>query len=310
MTWRIGNNNRKMATRMPHQYNVLGYFQVTNIWPEKNGNSLCYKFRFEKTHLKELSWWAPAGASEPKEPDFSIQIPYQQCVSCGDTYIQILERWVCLNAECTKFWTYENGRVPAADAKYNPAFLKKRTEWPEHQTPPYSLRPKLFTCKPTDAITAYSKESWAGMCCPECGCCSSRVEWERWVCPKCGFVHTPPRPVVSATRGAAPLARINVFSGLAVPADAVNPQFVTSTTSARLGDYRLTTYELTPGNFVYHFSANETVSEAIDGADNLFLELQQYKLGLKRHAVGGRDDKLAGLTAHFASNFVSVDTIF
>ena len=293
MTGETAKDNTLIPTEMPHEYQVLDYFHVTDIWAEKNDKKICYKFRFEKCNLTEQSWWAAAGSQEPREPDYSAQHHWHRCSSCHVDSFQVLEVWVCLNATCDEFWKRDDGSAPtASQSKYSHMFLSKRTQWPSHQTPPFKLRPDLFQGDPNDPGVTYSKASWRGMCCPKCGCCSSRVKWDRWECsaPDCDFVHIPLRFVVSAF-GASLRNPPVVFHGLALPLNMVNHDFVTSVTTQRLGDYRLTRYELLPGNFIYHFASNLAVWQERDGPDELFVALQQYDIGLKRRMLGGRKGK-------------------
>ncbi|THC94759.1 hypothetical protein EYZ11_005751 [Aspergillus tanneri] len=61
----IGDRNTILGRKLPHRYNVMAYFRITDIWYEKVGDKAGAKLRFEKLDLSSQSWWAAAGSSEP-----------------------------------------------------------------------------------------------------------------------------------------------------------------------------------------------------------------------------------------------------
>lgn len=273
---------------MPHQYNVLGYFQVTDVWPEMNDGHVCFKYRFEKIDLSERSWWAISG-TERSEPDHPIRVPNFKCVYCEVVSKQVLQTgWVCLNQECHKFWRYENGIQPALKANYTDAFLNARTKWPNKFRPPFNLRPSLPPVIPGGQNMYYNKRGWRGICCPHCGCCVSRIHWHMWKCDGCGFEHKAAMTPISAAMTS--LHARYEFDGHAVAGGDVSYRFVAERTDTIVGNYRVSKFELLPGNFVFHFQVNRAITQSQGGPDDLFLELQQHQdqLGLKRRVIGNR----------------------
>lgn len=281
-----------MPSKMLHAYNVLDHFQVTDCWAEKNGEHICIKFRFEKLRLNERSWWAPAGTPQPTEPDYSVTVPEDRCMYCGKLSKTIFQKWICLNEHCNKFWVYpSNGQVPSdATLRYSEAFLRYRTKWPANYIPPYNLRPELFTCDKRSPIMAFSKLGWRGICCPQCGCCSAKVHWDRWECDNkdCNFVHTVEQPVLSA-RGCS-RTDLHEYDGHPIPTNQVLSKTI-NVQSSVAGHYRVTCYEIHPGNFIYHFQVNRPLVRSPNGPDELFAALQAADIGLERHTMSGRTGK-------------------
>ena len=278
---------------MPHAFNVLGYFHITDCWFEKNHGKVCFKYRFEKVHLEKESWWKPAASKKRDPPDYSIKVPQDRCHYCKKTSKQVYEKWICLNHKCDQFWTYENGRQPAADLKFSTEFLTYRNQWPEEEEMPYDLRPAPFVNDPDHRTLAFDKSGWRGLCCPRCGCCSSRVLWDRWQCPApdCGYVHQVELPVISSK--AAFRYATGQFDGHAIPTDLINRIYVPKwNVSHIVGNYRLCTYELLPGNFIYHFQVNKKLVNAPGGPEELFKALQGNDFGLSRLTLQDRHGTL------------------
>ena len=273
---------------MPHPYNVLGYFQITDIWPEENQGCVCYKYRFEKIDLVTQSWWA----ADPEliQPDYSIKAKVEKCEYCGQSSPQVVQKWFCLNQSCDRFWKHAITRASPADTLgYDSDFLNKRTPWPKEICPPFQLRPEFFPADRDASVLAYTLSGWRGICCPKCGCCSARVWWNRVVCSArgCDFVHDLSQPIICAQSAARkPFHR---YDGHAVSQDVWDEKFITVHKESFIGNYRISEYHLPlPGNFVYHFQANKKIQKAPNGPDELFIELQKQHFGLKRHVNGSR----------------------
>ena len=279
-----------MTTKMPHPFNVMGHFFITHRWFEKNNGYVCFKYKLQKLDLEAPSWWKAAGDTGRSRPDYSLKVPLYKCRTCSHLHQQVLEEWVCLSVLCPSFWKLPNGQEPSDDAPYSQSFLRYREKWPANTEPAFQLQPEPFTDNGQSLTTAYQKSAWQGMCCPQCACCSSRVLWDRWACPtpECGYVHKisqPTIPSMSASR--LPVPR---YDGHAPPLDMFDSAYLTGVIMNEfVGNYRVCTYELMPGNFVYHYQANQRINMAPGGPEELFVRLQHEDLGLKRHAMQGRD---------------------
>ena len=272
---RIGKKNRACPVEVPHEYNVMDWFQVTDIWAENNNDKVCIKFRFEKLYRETRSWWAMKDSIRPcDQAGFSANATKHTCIDCHTEHKQVFQQgWMCLNENCAKFWVL-NGDVPPPDLIYNTEFLRERTQWPKEIMPPFNLRPELPQADGgQDVGYAYSRRAWKGIVCPLCGRCNSRRRWDAWYCETegCDFVHQLSQPVLS------PRAVLHghevEYRGHAMPLDSFSAP-VTLRKPEFNGEWRIHTYELCPGNTITHFHANESVNATPGGAHDMFMALQ------------------------------------
>lgn len=56
-----GQGNTGSPSKLPHYYNVLDYFHITDVWCEKYNGVSRWMVRLEKINLNEISWWSPQG---------------------------------------------------------------------------------------------------------------------------------------------------------------------------------------------------------------------------------------------------------
>lgn len=318
-----GSANQDCPITIPHRYSVMDWFKVTDVWAEKFNDKVCYKFRFEKIELEKKSWWAPKDSPLPPSTRiFDAQAPLAGCLGCRSISKEIYQDgWMCLNEKCLAFFTL-NGRTPA-NPPYSVEFLNERSQWPE-SIKLGSLKPEPLLIDPGSANLNYSRASWKGMVCPQCGRCNSRVHWARWECQtkSCGFSHD-----IQLT----PLSHMSVLpshgfqgTGHAVPQDRHAHPIILHE-PAFLGDWRIHTFEVMAGTqsgtVVTHFHANALVNQISGGANDMFRALQEADLGLQRFPLKSSPGKLAPiipfllanirlvrgemLTKHFTSNYVS-----
>ncbi|MCJ1286510.1 hypothetical protein MMC26_005856 [Xylographa opegraphella] len=301
----VGKQNTDCPTEIPHQYCVMDWFQVTDVWAEKNRGKVCFKFRFEKIDRKTKSWWAPKGSPEPFP---SLTLPpraYEElCSMCRVSSKQIFEhRWMCLNENCSEFWKIQGEEVTYS-LTYNPVFLEERTNWPKEIKPPYGLAPRLLQPNsPDEASYAYNRAGWKGIVCPKCKRCTSRRHWDAWRCETqgCGFTYNVPQPILSPT---ALMGGHDVeTTGHAVPRDQVVHPVITRPPKFD-GGWRIHIYELCPGNTITHFHANESVNKQPGGANDLFKALQKDNcMGLQRFPMKMHTGTGEVLAQHFALNY-------
>ncbi|MCJ1383484.1 hypothetical protein MMC17_006598 [Xylographa soralifera] len=301
----VGKQNKDCPTEIPHQFCVMDWFQVTDIWAEKNNGKVCFKFRFEKLDCTTKSWWAPKGSPEPVR---SVSSPPRACkavcYACDVSSKQIFQQsWICLNEQCPEFWKIYGDEVDCP-LTYNPVFLEERTHWPDQIRPPYDLAPRLPPPNSLDeASYAYNRACWKGIVCPKCRRCTSRRHWDAWRCETqdCGFTYSVPQPILAPT---ALLGGHDVeTTGHAVPRDQM--VYPVNMRPPTFDDgWRIHTYELCPGNTITHFHANESVNKQPGGANDLFKALQKDNcMGLQRFPMKMHTGIGEVLAQHFALNY-------
>lgn len=323
-----GNRNEKAACKMPHVYNVLGWYKPVMAWSERTAGKgkrtyTTVKYRLERLNRHKPAWHSPVGgdetSQEEKEVAGQLEDQYQTCNGCKKRFPRVyLRHWTCLNAECESFWKFGGADIPfgAENMEYNPAFLlhehgKWKNEGEEDEAEPTSLRPPLPDVgRMIGDNLAYVNTR--GICCPECGRCNPRRLLKGWVCenPACDFTHFPQQePVIPAMlhtpwdhaptliRNSAPTLHRND-----VPA-------VTLKVEYKHG-YKIATYRFDSlgikGSFV-HATATKAIDQTT-GADAMFAALQTEDLGLERRTFGvkkGAGGKLA-LTDEDQSEVVSL----
>lgn len=287
-----------MPAQLKHNYSVLDHFQVTDIWPDKNGAFICYRFRLEKINLNEKSWWAKPEEELPQDRDFDIKAPVKECPECKVTSKQRYVIWMCANSVCSKFHKLPTGKGPQKPLAYHKTFLKERTLWPSEIIPSQPLVPIRFQGSEHNPSVVFTKAAWRGIVCPDCNACVGRIDWDKWVCstPGCNFSHKVPRPVVSAYHLDHNPA--TAFNGTAIPMYSTEGLNLKNIVEKILGNWRVTRFQISPGNFVYHFQSNKELNAKPDGPDTLFKLLQEDENeGLKRRTVGHQPSKFS-----FASN--------
>ncbi|KAI9929841.1 hypothetical protein MW887_011647 [Aspergillus wentii] len=322
----IGDRNALLGRKLPHRYNVMAYFRITDFWYEKIGKRAGAKVRFEKLDLSDQSWWAAKDSPSPvphSQRDFDIKPETIQCSSCLQWSAQIYnEGWMCLQTSCKQFWIIDLSDPPA-DLTFHPNFLNTRTPPDPNIQPQYNLVPNLLeTISEDDADTASLRISWKGIVCPQCSKCISRRFWRGWKCTDdialtpgqqcnvCLFekmvkMHPISLRSVLEDFELGPIKRTIFFdSKFAVPE--VDDQ--------SLSPYRKLTYRIRGVGSITHFVSNKTINSRANGPNDLFKQLQVADLGLRRYPL--QQSVVAGtLTAHFAVNFgmpykyvVSVDS--
>ncbi|KAL2010317.1 hypothetical protein VTN00DRAFT_6124 [Thermoascus crustaceus] len=321
----IGDRNTVLGKKLPHRYNVMAYFRITDIWYEKVGQKKGAKVRFEKLDLGEKSWWAAkdSGAPAPlEERDFDTKPESHQCPSCAIASPRIYnEGWTCLQPSCKNFWRI-NGTDAPKNLSYHPHFLNYRTSPKSYIRPQYSLVPNLLeTLSDEDTDIAYTRMAWKGIVCPQCHKCISRRFWRGWKCSDditsntangtgtCSFekmltMHTASlRSVTSDFELGVEGRRAFVFS----------PKYMTPAFED-LGSYQKYTYQIPGVGSVTHFVATKSVNSRLNGPNDLFKQLQALDIPLRRYPL--QQSVVAGtLTSHFAVNYgmpykyvVSVDS--
>ena len=277
----LGAKNAHCPVKVPHRYNVLGLYHVTDVWSEKTNGWVMCRARFEMLDLSSPSWCGIQGAPlPPVSPDFTTKALVVTCSSCHVPSKQVFAAgWTCLNEVCTQFST-GNG-INQINRIWNPAFINERNKWPADVKAPMAIKPAPPTAPLDGSLMETSLKAWKGMVCPVCGRSNSRIKWDEWKCGTDGCHFEIPIQYHVVPRSE--LAPDHAFEaeGHSIPFDkCLDP--VVRTGAAFRGWWRELTFEISPGNFVTHLIANQVINRQPGGADEMLESLQGEKLGLQR----------------------------
>jgi hypothetical protein len=257
--------------------------------------------RLEKINLDEKSWWsakdAPHFPPNFKSPKVEVCI----CDACNKpSKLMYKQGWACLETGCKSFFNFGQN-IDDKTLEFTHQFLQERTKFQGGD--PGHLSPPLLTDQDLDAMGAFGFEERCkkGIVCPECGCCSRRIEWRQWVCenPSCGFIYKVTQRPISAF-----LAISQGVERKITPKEKAFVSLSIRSSEYSLGSYKVFEYVL-PGKeggdigFIRHFKANASINQQPNGPNDLFQEMQAHDLGLKRSASlqkGGKSLDLAALS--------------
>ncbi|RMZ03083.1 hypothetical protein D0862_05785 [Hortaea werneckii] len=291
-----GNKNTGAPTKMPHKYNVLGWYKPISVWAEKTAgkskkNWITIKYRMERLKSDEPAWHAPVG-SRTHHPSEAGELVKSTCASCRQCYPQIyLESWMCLNSSCDRFWRLGNGQeAPSGALTYNPAYLLHRTPWPVEEEP-FDVRPKMPESGKVigDTLTYINTR---GIVCPQCGRCNPRYRFSGWVCDNQHCDWEGLKVNHQAIMPSALHQATDTFGdGPSLARNRHDPS-VSVKVSYTYG-YKIFTYtvEGIQGRFV-HAVANGRINREWQGPDDMFAALQTEDMGLERRRFNS--EKLSG----------------
>ncbi|RMZ04124.1 hypothetical protein D0862_05408 [Hortaea werneckii] len=291
-----GNKNTGALTKMPHKYNVLGWYKPVAVWAEKTAgkgkkNWTTIKYRMERLRSEEPAWHAPVGATT-HHPSEAGELVKSTCASCGHCYPQIyLESWMCLNSSCDRFWILSNGQeAPSGALTYNPAYLLHRTPWPVEEEP-FGVRPRMPQSGKVigDTLTYINTR---GIVCPNCGRCNPRYRFNGWVCDNQHCDWEGLKVNHQAIMPAALHQATDTFGdGPSLGRNRHDPSV--SVKVSYTHGYKIFTYtvEGIQGRFV-HAVANGRINREWQGPDDMFAALQTEDMGLERRRFNS--EKLSG----------------
>lgn len=243
--------------------------------------------KFEKIHLHLKSWWAPvndAGAEDHQAGDFVC--PQRTCPVCNcPSKEQYKGGWTCLNDECPEHFKFEAATYNSeVDLAYTSKFLRERTKFNSGKSLE-PLIPILPTTNPEDNKFGTGKAARNGIVCPRCGCCSRRLDWGGWDCenPKCTFKYTIAFNVMTAQDIYLEQQRFKAKEYL-------NSDLVTDY-EKNVGGYKADIYTLPAeqegqlAGGVVIFRATAEINKKLMGPDELFGDIQQVDIGLRRNTA-------------------------
>lgn len=281
---------------------MLGWFMITDIIYVKIGGFGVWRYRFEKLPTASPSWWKPQGVEEPVQLGELRPPRRQTCSSCKKSCDQVyLGGWMCTEYGCPAWWTFPDGTTPEESSLVpDPRWVKKKTNFLP-VSPPFKTKPNPWIFEHnTGADAGLVWQATRGIVCPACGRCSIRVEWSHWTCqePDCTKVYQLPKSIVE------PRHLMDCFNPVdygifSHPSDKYPGCDLEETIN---GNWRNFHYTI-PGIgrkdcWILHMASNRRIHEETGGPDDMFSDLQNIDIGLKRPAIGGD-----GVTNQFTKNF-------
>ncbi|ESZ95165.1 hypothetical protein SBOR_4465 [Sclerotinia borealis F-4128] len=300
-----GFQNSISPCKLYKRYSVLDWAHVTDVFCTKINGFMVWMVRLEMIDLTSVSWWTPTSSLSGDASDLPIvPVNSQICGACNKSSKEIYNQgWTCMHIGCPEYFTFSANGYDEASLGYCQAFLDERT--PFTGLPPPSLVPQMMTDEDLIANNAYGiePECKKGLVCPKCRCCSRRREWLQWTCENsnCDFTcQLTSRPIHIEE-----VLRRDTERGVKVKEFRAPSIAVTKPT---LGLYTVYTYLIPDANgniigFIRHFKANSVINSKKDGANEVFMRLQEIDIGLKRNA-----NMHAGLPGEILTNHFSVDT--
>lgn len=328
--------NSVLGRALPHNYNIMDYFAITDMWPEKVDGHVTMKLRLQKIDLSKKSWWASKNSADPPDPstrDFSLQPKFSKCLSCNGQFKQIyIDGWMCLNRLCNAFWMINGVDMSGKFTGYHPDFLNYRdnynvNEWLERAMWPFLPELPAIINDNTNTYKLGQLHR-QGVICPQCRRCIPRNYWKGWICDTeysyrsdyqkgCSWSLTIPVQVthVSEVDPSLSVWRNN---------DALLDLFVHDRVNKEIYDkymdpieptedltsvlpWRRLIYKLGDVGSVTQFIPNDDINDSQYGANHLFESLQTLDIGLRRERVHSmyRTDESGILTSHCMKNVVS-----
>lgn len=300
-----GHGNYIAPSKLPHPFNVLGWFHVTDVWCEKSGlrEPRYWMVRLELINLNEIPWYSVKGADLPyslEEPDFTTKAPLYTCSSCNTESKEIFNKgWTCLQSHCENYFVFASGaKFDNNTLDYADLFLQERSLFTGQASPRGPLIPDLPTetnlgIASLEAL-GFEKACRRGIVCPQCHCCSRRLYWDRWLCEneQCGYIHK---------------LRTHALTASEVITDEKNHDYVHKKDEGYVapeivsreyasGQYRVRRYEIC-GNFgqnvgfVEHYVSNEIINSQPGGPNDLFKDMQVTEMHLKKSPVRAAGSK-------------------
>lgn len=286
-----GDRSVGAVCKMPHKYNVLGWFKPVSVWAEKTLGKggkkwTTIKYRFERLNDSKPAWHQPEEQMVTDEDrQLAGDLTHTPCPECHRTFAHTyLCGWMCLNPDCDQFWKLEDGGdAPYGKLLYNPAFLLDRTRWAKEEEP-YSVRPAVPTVGNTvgDNLTYINTR---GICCPECGRCSSRRLFKGWRCdnPSCTFENFPQHIPVTPPMLHNPWE--NSGDGPALARNKHEGSHGVNVVVTHVHGFKVFTYTIAGvnGKFV-HAVSNAKINREPRGPDEMFAAIQgQDEPGMDMH---------------------------
>ena len=254
------------------------------MWSEKVKGRVICRARFEMINLRDPSWCGIKGAPlPPSTPDFTTRALVQTCSACDQSSKQIFAaEWTCLNKTCKKF---SKVKGTAQARQWNPDFINERSNWLAKVKAPLKVKPPPPTAPLDGTLMETSLKAWKGMVCPKCGRCNSRHKWDEWKCQTIGCDFEI--PIQYHVIPASVLAPDHAFEaeGHSIPFDKFMEPVV-RTESGFHGYWRKLTFEISPGNFISHYLANQIINRQPGGANEILESLQGERLGMQRFRMG------------------------
>ena len=301
-----GQGNKISPSKLPHYYNVLDWFHITDVWQEKvlGHNDIrvaVWKVRLEKIDLSKRSWWSALTAPQR---DNGVH-PMAEMHTCSICKLESKVRFnigpVCLNVSCSKFFDF-GVEYDDSSLDYHAAFLDERTKYIGNPPEPLAPHPPTDEDMAHDNAYGYERLCKRGIVCQKCGCCTRRIEWRQWSCEndKCDYTHRVKQLLVPLSKVVADAidSAQEIVTGNEQWGDKFKaPHQNIPCSQSIVGSYDLYNYDLPNesggiAGSIRHFKSNRLINLQRDGPNDLFSEVQGSQLDLKRGVAVHKGSKL------------------
>ncbi|KAI8819916.1 uncharacterized protein EV422DRAFT_532755 [Fimicolochytrium jonesii] len=275
-------------------YAVLGYYRITHIWREKEGQNVRIKLRYELVPDQASNVWHVKAKKLRDSKRTTGSLDYC-CPTCKEVSPKVYTEQVCLRHQCEAFWKAVSGVDVAEgmDLRHNRDFLRPMLSMKSTCTPP-----SVVPLQPSPSQQARTSAcEW----CNRCGRLSRRIFSNKWVCETCenevSFT-LPVLPLSAAIR--LPVdkkERFNCFQVL--PGSNIKGYLVAipPEPACRMSGWFKVVYTLPEGGEIHHMLAPK---DGHADVDKLYKELQEGDLEYQRMPVKSRIGKL--VTSNFVLN--------
>ena len=274
LTQRSGKAYPFMPSRLDKEFSVLGWFQVTHMWAEKEAETgfIYYAYRLEYIG-QEPKWWLPT----PEAPESFALTSVVDCKACGKSSPVVFEHGpTCLNRECQRFYSF-GLQGPVEEPQYSREFLAGGKVHFDGLIVP----PPIFPLMPPHVLGKI------GAACPVCRCLSRRRHWARVECENCGWtlgLHIPAYTLEDLATDEANFAKSKFTNGLVAIREI-------SIESWKVTEWLLKDDQGIIIGSISHFVSGPRDRTQVHGANDLLAEIQAANLDLRRNAVRLRGGK-------------------
>lgn len=196
----------------------------------------------------------------------------------------------CLNASCSEYFNF-GMEYDDSSLQYHASFIEERTKYCGEPPGPLVPQPATDEDLARDSAYGYERLCKRGIVCQKCGCCIRRIEWTQWSCEndKCDYTYRLKQHLVPLSRVIANMEYTEgAIDNIKEQHDKLKPLHKNiSFSQSIVGSYDLFNFDLPNesggiAGSIRHFKSNRLINLQRNGPNDLFSEIQESQLDLKR----------------------------